>query len=304
MSRTAFFGSPESAVPVLQALADGSDLRLVVTRPDRVRGRGSRRTPTPVKARATELGIEVAEPSSKAELGPLLAERGLDLVVVAAYGMIIPAAVLSMPRLGMINLHYSLLPRWRGAAPVERAILAGDTRTGVTIMQMDAGLDTGPMLATWETAIGADETGGALTARLAGAAGELLVARLPQILAGALKPIPQPEDGATYASMLSPAEAVLDPAAPAATLAAAIRAFDPRPGARLHRDGEPFKVFAPIPVREIDLPPGRLDVMAGILVMGTGTVPIGLGEVQPAGKRRMPGTDWARGIPGDLGTLT
>jgi methionyl-tRNA formyltransferase len=304
VSRTAFLGSPESAVPALEALASGSDVALVLTRPDRVRGRGKATSPTAVKVAAIDLGIAVAEPTSKADLADLLEPLDLDLAVVAAFGMIIPAEALAIPRLGMVNVHYSLLPRWRGAAPVERAIIAGDDRTGITLMQMDAGLDTGPILSSWETGIAVDESGGELTARLSAAAGEFLAQRLPALLAGTIRPDRQSENGVTYASMLSVDEARLDPSESSEELAARIRAFDPRPGARFARDGEPFKVFRAVALPEVRLEPGRLEVVGDRLAMGTGTTALVLGEVQPAGKRRMEGAAWARGVHGPLGLLT
>ena len=304
MSRTAFLGSPESAVPTLLSLSGGSDVRMVLTRPDKVRGRGRTASPTPVKQVALDLGLHVAEPASRSELAGLLGGLELDLAVVAAFGMIVPAEVLTIPRRGMVNLHFSLLPRWRGAAPVERALLAGDQVTGITLMQMDEGLDTGPVLATWPTAIEGGESGGRLTARLAAAAGELLARELTALLEGGHHPHPQAEEQATYATMLSKAEAVLDPLEPADQLAAKIRAFDPRPGARFGRDGQPFKVFEPRVIEDARPAPGRLTLADGRLVVGTGTSGLLLGEVQPAGRRRMSGAEWARGVRGELGGLT
>ena len=304
MRRTAFLGTPDSAVPVLRALAAGSDVMLVVTRPDRVRGRGKLPTPTPVKQAAADLGLAVGEPATKAELGSLLSGLDLDLVVVAAFGMIVPAGVLALPRRGMVNVHYSLLPRWRGAAPVERALLAGDTVTGITLMQMDEGLDTGPVLASWATTIQADESGGHLTSRLAESAGEFLAVELDALLAGQHLGQDQNDDEATYASMLQTSEAVLDPGEPAEALAPKIRAFDPRPGARFTRDGQPFKVFEAKAIADTVLEPGRLAFTKDRLLVGTGTVALAVAQVQPAGKRRMSGGDWARGVRDELGALT
>jgi len=302
--RTAFLGTPESALPVLRALTAASDLRVVVTRPDKVRGRGTAPTPTPVKQAAVDLGIAVGEPRSKAELGALLADLGLDLAVVAAFGMILPLEVLAIPERGMVNVHYSLLPRWRGAAPVERAVLAGDAKTGITLMQMDEGLDTGPVLASWATTIETDESGGHLTSRLAEAAGELLAVELDQMFAGTHTARPQKDAEATYAAMLRREEAILDPREPAEALVRKIRAFDPRPGARFERAGHPFKVFGPVVLPGTVMEPGRLALDEGRLLVGTGTVGLAVAEVQPSGKRRMSAEEWARGVRDGLGELT
>lgn len=304
MSAIAFLGTPESAVPVLRALEAAAGVELVITRPDRAKGRSRVPQPPPVKEAAVELGLEVAQPATKGELDEVLAGRPLDLGVVAAFGMIIPARTLARPVLGMVNIHFSVLPRWRGAAPVERAILAGDRTTGVTLMQMDAGLDTGPVLATWETSIGEDEAGGELTTRLAAAGAELLTIHLEALLAGRLAAGPQPEEGATYAPMLDTDETWLDVERDAASLAKAVRAFDPRPGARFSLDGEPFKVFRPSVVEPAVLPPGALHATADGLLIGTGEGALLIAEVQPAGRRRMPAVDWLRGVHGELGRLT
>jgi methionyl-tRNA formyltransferase len=307
VSGLVFLGTPAGALPSLDAVHATGDLRLVITMPDRPRGRSRRPQPPPVKARAEELGVPVAQPASKAELEMVLgAVGGLELGVVVAYGMIISPAALEIPRLGLVNVHLSLLPRWRGAAPVERAILAGDTVTGVTLMQLDEGLDTGPVLARWRTSIGADESGGALTERLAVAGAELLAASLAAIRAGELVPEPQPETGATYARMISTGEAALDPSADAGELERGIRAFNPRPGAFFLRADERFKVhqssIAQPPYPE--LAPGELQqTERDRLLMGTGSIPLDLIEVQAAGSRRMPGAAWARGQQGDLGSL-
>jgi len=182
--RAAFLGTPASAVPSLAALADVADVVLVVTRPDRRRGRGARPTPPPVKTAALEWGFPVAQPEDAATLQRLLAPLSLDLALVVAFGMILPPEVLATTRLGFVNVHFSLLPRWRGAAPVARAILAGDEKTGVSLMLIDAGLDTGPVIAAVGTPIAPDETRGSLTARLAHLGALLVDERLPAYVAG------------------------------------------------------------------------------------------------------------------------
>lgn len=297
-----FLGTPESAVPSLEALDRISHVLTVITRPDRPRGRSRAPEPSPVARRASELGLSVAKPEARADLVATLQNIDADVAVVAAFGMILPAAALEAPRHGMVNVHYSLLPRWRGAAPVERAILAGDPTTGVTLMALDEGLDTGPTLAAWETSIGADETGGELTERLARAGGELLARHLGAFVSGALTPQSQDDTQATYASRLSTDEAALDLSRPAVELAAAIRAFNPRPGAHVSRQGQRFKILRARPAPG-SLPIGELAVDDGRILLGTGEGTLELTVVQPAGSRAMAAVDWARGVRGPLGAL-
>ena len=298
--RTAFLGTPRSALPSLDALADFTDLRLVVTRPDRPRGRGRTPAMPAVKARALERGIPVHQPSTPQQLDALIASRALDVVVAVAYGMIVPVETLARPRGGMVNLHFSLLPRWRGAAPVQRAILVGDATTGVTLMQMEEGLDSGGMLAVWETAIGQDETSGALTDRLAVGGAELLESKLEAAVAGELVPVPQDERLATRAPRVSAGEARLDFTTPAAGLARAIRAFCPRPGAHTIWRGNRFKIHRGrvVPGK---LEPGRLEADPTGVRVGTVAGCIDLLTVQPAGARSMEALRWLRGVKGDPG---
>jgi methionyl-tRNA formyltransferase len=242
--RIVFMGTPDFAVPALTALVTaGHEVVAVYTQPPRPGGRrGKELTPTPVHRKAEELGIPVRHPASLkgAEEQAEFAALGADLAVVAAYGLILPQAVLDAPRHGCLNIHASLLPRWRGAAPIQRAILAGDEETGVTIMQMEAGLDTGPMLAIARTLV-EDKTAGELTAELA----ELGAAILVEVLADlpSHRAEPQPEEGVTYAKKIDKAESRLDFAESAEALARQVRAFAPAPGAWFEFEGERYRVL-------------------------------------------------------------
>jgi methionyl-tRNA formyltransferase len=241
--RIAFMGTPDFAVPTLDALlAAGHEIATVYTQPPRPAGRGKAPRPSPVQLRAEAAGLEVRSPLTlrDAEAQAALAALDLDAAVVAAYGLILPKPVLDAPRLGCLNVHASLLPRWRGAAPIQRAILAGDEVTGVTIMQMEQGLDTGPMLLAHETAIDR-KTAGELTEELAAMGAALMVetlARLPFPAA------PQPAEGVTLAPKIAKAEARLDFALPAEAVERQIRAFNPMPGAFFEHEGERIKVHA------------------------------------------------------------
>ncbi|TCO81459.1 methionyl-tRNA formyltransferase [Plasticicumulans lactativorans] len=245
--RIVFAGTPDFAVPTLDALLDSRHPVVgVYTQPDRPAGRGRQLTASPVKQRACAAGVPVWQPASlrTPAAQAALAALAPDLLVVVAYGLILPPAVLALPRHGCVNVHASLLPRWRGAAPIQRALLAGDTLTGVTLMQMDAGLDTGPMLAyaTWPIAPGS--TGGELHDVLARLGAELLAAKLDALLAGRLTPVAQDDTSACYAAKLDKAEAELDWTQPAATLERRVRAFNPWPVAQTQLpDGTVLRVW-------------------------------------------------------------
>jgi methionyl-tRNA formyltransferase len=245
-ARIAFAGTPEFAVPTLRALvATAASVPLVLTQPDRPAGRGRRLSASPIKQLALELGLTLAQPVTLREPQglPGFAERP-DLMVVIAYGLLLPRSLLEWPRLGCVNLHASLLPRWRGAAPIQRALLAGDPTTGISVMQMDAGLDTGPVHYARSTSILPNETAGALHDRLAVLAAEALVAVLPAILAGTSTPDPQRNELATVAPKISKTEAVLDWHEPAALLERRVRAFNPWPVAEASlTDGRRLRVF-------------------------------------------------------------
>jgi methionyl-tRNA formyltransferase len=245
--RLVFAGTPDFAVPGLRAcVAAGADIVAVYTQPDRPAGRGRKLAPSPVKQAALEAGIPVEQPESlkTPEAQARLRDYAPDLMVVIAYGLILPRKVLAIPRLGCWNVHASLLPRWRGAAPIQRAILAGDAETGVCLMQMEAGLDTGPVLLSESTPIRADDTGGSLHDRLAQTGAHVLGEGLRRIIAGeTLQATPQPTDGASYAHKLDKAEAKLDFPRPAVELERKVRAFNPWPVAEAEVAGERLRVW-------------------------------------------------------------
>jgi len=304
--RVAFAGTPEFArVALARIVAAGFDVPLVLTQPDRPAGRGMKVVASPVKTFALERGIAVAQPQGLRLDGRYVAdaragERSLaaaapDVIVVAAYGLLLPPWLLALPRHGCVNIHASLLPRWRGAAPIQRAIEAGDRSTGVTIMQMDAGLDTGPMLLAEEVAIGAAESAGALQARLAVLGGELIVRVLADIADGRLDATPQPEDGVSYAAKIGKAEATIDWHAPAAAIERKLRAFDPAPGARSVLAGEAITCWRGV-VRAGSGTPGTIvAVERDALVVACSDGLLSLTELQRAGGRRMPAAALLRG---------
>ena len=295
--RTAFLGTPMAAVPTLAALVDVADVSLVVTRPDAARGRSGTKVAPPIKIAAGEWGLPVAQPGTHRELFTVLEDHAIDLGVVVAYGRILRPEMLALPRYGFLNVHFSLLPRWRGAAPVERAILAGDSITGVSLMALDEGMDTGPVIAVRETPIAADETGGTLTARLSYLGAELLDDTFPGFVSGARVPAPQIEAAATNAAPLTVAEARVDLQRTAAAAQRVVMAFNPRPGAWTMVAGDRLKIWQ-ASVSEEDVSVGHIEVCDGRPVLGLWDGALALDEVQPAGKRPMPGTDWARGRQG------
>ena len=255
--RLVFAGTPDFSVPCLAACrASGAEVVAVYTQPDRPAGRGRKLTPSPVKQAALEAGIPVEQPESLKDVAARerLAAYRPDLMVVVAYGLILPRKVLGIPRLGCWNVHASLLPRWRGAAPIQRAILAGDLESGVDLMQMEAGLDTGPVLLERRTPIGPDDTGGSLHDRLAALGADVLGEGLRRVMAGeTLVATAQPESGVTYAHKLDKAEAQLDFHRPAIELERQVRAFDPWPVAEGEIAGERVRVWA---AKAIDVPAG------------------------------------------------
>lgn len=297
--RIIFMGTPDFAVPTLNALVDaGHDVCAVYSQPPRRAGRGKALSPTPVHRRAEELGLTVRTPASLKlpEEQTSFADLAADVAVVAAYGLILPQAILDAPKLGCINVHGSLLPRWRGAAPVHRAILAGDTETGVTIMQMEAGLDTGPMLAKVHTPING-KTSGALTGELAQLGAKLLVEVLAYI--SAHPPVVQPEDGVTYAAKIDKAESRIDFAQSATQVERQIRAFAPAPGAFFEFQGERFRVLA-ADILPGDGQPGT--VLDGALTIACADQSIRPTLIQRAGKSAMSTTDLLRGFAIPAGT--
>jgi methionyl-tRNA formyltransferase len=298
--RIIFMGTPDFAVPALDALvAAGHDIVAVYSQPPRPAGRGKAPRPSPVHARADALGLEVRTPVSLrgAEEQADFAALQADMAVVAAYGLILPVPVLEAPGLGCLNIHASLLPRWRGAAPIQRAILAGDTETGVTIMQMEAGLDTGPMLARAATPVGS-KTAGSLTAEIADMGARLLLEVLADL--PAYPPVPQPEAGVTYAAKIDKAESRLDFTRPAVEVERQVRAFNPAPGAWFAMGGERIKILAAA-VETQDGPAGTVLDERLLIACGSGSIRPAL--VQRAGKGAMPTGDMLRGFSVPPGTI-
>lgn len=295
-----YMGTPDFAVPALDALAEaGHDIVAVYSQPPRPAGRGKKLHPTPVHARAEAMGLPVRTPLSLkgAEEQAEFAGWGADIAVVAAYGLLLPQAVLDAPARGCLNIHASLLPRWRGAAPIQRAVLAGDDATGITIMRMEAGLDTGPMLATVKTPI-ADKTAGALTEELA-KTGAVLIARVLDALP-AFTPVPQPQDGVTYARKIDKAEARIAFAAGAVHAQRQVRAFNPTPGAFFTLAGERFKILEAVIEGAHGAPGAILD--DGLLI-GCGADSLRPVRVQRAGKGAMTVAELLRGFPVPPGTM-
>jgi methionyl-tRNA formyltransferase len=244
--RIVFAGTPEFAVPALEALhAAGHSIVAVYTQPDRPAGRGRELVAGPIKRRASELGLAVEQPATlkTPESQARLAAYAPDVMVVVAYGLILPQAVLDVPRLGCLNIHASLLPRWRGAAPIQRAVLAGDRRTGISIMQMDAGLDTGPELLRRELAIGPRETSGELHDRLAPLGAGAIVEAVAGLASGSLRPRAQPDEGVTYAAKIRKDEARIDWTRPADEIDRLVRAFNPWPVAETRLEGEQVRIW-------------------------------------------------------------
>ena len=288
--RVAFAGTPAFAATALQALIDGGfEVVLVLTQPDRRAGRGMKLQPSAVKQVALAHGIAVDQPEKlrTAEQQAALREAAPDVLVVAAYGIILPQAVLDIPRFGCLNIHASLLPRWRGAAPIHRAIEAGDRETGITIMQMDAGLDTGDMLLMGRVPIADDATTATLHDTLAGLGGELIVDALCRLALKSLPATAQPAEGVTYAHKIDKAEARLDWRRPARELARAVRAFDPFPGALADIDGTPLKVWAALAESGRGAPGEVLaaDVDGLCIACGEGVLRIVLAQ-KPGGRRQ------------------
>ena len=296
--RLVFMGTPEFAVPALLSLLDaGCDVISVYTAPPRPAGRGYAARRSAVHELALARGLPLRTPANlqdKAEQ-QAFAELAADAAVVAAYGLILPPAMLGAPRLGCLNVHASLLPRWRGAAPIQRAILAGDAETGVTIMRMDEGLDTGAILLRERVPIGASTTAGELDRRLAALGAGLIVEALGALDAGTIEPKPQPAEGVTYADKLGPADGVLDWREPAAALERRVRAHAPRPGAWFTHRGTRIKVLAAAPAEGAPkAPPGR--VLDGRLTVNCGDGALRLTRLQREGRAAMDAAAFLRGF--------
>jgi len=301
--RLVFAGTPEFAVPCLEACrASGADVVAVYTQPDRPAGRGRKLTPSPVKQAALDAGIAVEQPESlkSSETQGIFASYRSDLMVVVAYGLILPRKVLAMPRLGCWNVHASLLPRWRGAAPIQRAILAGDAHSGVDLMQMEAGLDTGPVLLQRRTPIAATDTGGSLHDRLSSLGADVLAEGLRRLFAGEpLVATPQPDEGISYAHKLDKTEAKLDFSRPAIELERQVRAFDPWPVAEGEIAGESVRIWA-AHATELEQPatPGQL-VRAGRdgIELACGQGALRVTAVQRSGGKRITAGDYLNARP-------
>ncbi|MEX1271745.1 MAG: methionyl-tRNA formyltransferase [Acidimicrobiia bacterium] len=294
--RAVFLGTPAAAVPSLRALHGFAEVELVVTRPDRPRGRSGRPQTSEVGAAAADLGIPVSHPETAGDLQSELAAVGtFDVALVVAYGMLIRPGALGLPTGVFVNVHFSILPRWRGAAPVQRAILAGDSTSGVTLMRIDAGLDTGAILATTATRIGSREDAAGLTTRLAHLGARLVTDWLPAATDGRIAPIEQDDDDATIAAKLRSEERWIDVKDTSQQVVAAVRGLSPWPGAWVrHRSGGVRILDAEM--GSAPLAPGDLVLESASLLMGTGNGSVRLVTVQPEGKRAMAAADWARGL--------
>ena len=297
--RLVFAGTPEPAAAALERLiASDHEVVAVLTRPDARRGRGRTLHPSPVKALALEHGIEVLTPESLTRddaIREQLKELAPDAIPVVAYGNLIPADMLDIPAHGWVNLHFSLLPKWRGAAPVQAAIAAGDAVTGATTFRINEGLDTGDILDVLETEIGEAETSGELLERLAYAGADLLVQTMDALEAGTAAPTTQPDEG-TYAHKIAPADARVDWNQPAAVIDRGIRAHTPAPGAWTMCGDDRFKLGPVTPTGSGTLAPGEAAFGKNEVLVGTADGDVRLGTIQPPGKKMMNAADWARGL--------
>ncbi len=295
MTRIVFLGTPEAAIPTLATLTREFDVGLVITQPDRPRGRSGTPTPPPVKMFGVESELEVAQPSTSAELFSNIEDAGrFDVGVVVAYGRILSSALLALPSAGFVNVHFSLLPRWRGAAPVERALIAGDTMTGVTVIKIDEGVDTGPVLTAQAVDINHEEDGGGLTSRLADLGGRLIVPVLAGYTSGSVVPLDQSEEGASYAHKISADDRLLANSSSATDFVNRVRGLAPTPAATLQIDGQPHKILQ---ARRHDHAPavGTWVVIESVLVLGVDGEGVELVSLQPSGKTVRSGADWIRG---------
>lgn len=307
VARVIFMGTPEFAVPCLQALIETQQVVGVVTQPDKPAGRGNQLRPSPVKVVAEAAGLPVYQPRSlrpETAAEPLRA-WGPDVIVVAAFGQILRPHVLDLPPHGSLNVHASLLPRWRGASPIQHAILAGDETTGITLMRMDEGLDTGPMYVQESLAIAPRETAATLHNRLAALGATMLRRYLDDILAGRLLPIPQDDRGSTYAPMIRKEAGTIDWSQDATAIDRLIRAMTPWPGALTLWDGTPLRVLRARPLFSDSLPekPGQVARHDDGVVVATGQGGLLLEEVQLPGRRAMAADDFARGRPDWIGAV-
>lgn len=303
--RIVFAGTPAAAVPSLRALAaSGHEIVAVVTRPDARAGRGRREQPSDVAAVATELGIPVVKAATARDpwFADTLPGLGIDLGVVVAYGALIPQPVLDIPARGWVNLHFSLLPAWRGAAPVQAAIRAGDEITGASVFQLEAGLDTGPVFGVITHEIGPRDTAGALLDALAHSGSRLLATVVDGIAAGTLLARPQSDDGVSAVGKITVDEARIDWSAPALAIDRLVRAMTPEPGPWTDSPWGRLQLGPLEPTEETGLAPGELRAAKREVLVGTGSWAIRLGTVQAPGRRPMAAADWARGVRPEPGT--
>ena len=300
--RSVFLGTPASAIPSLAALLDVTDVELVITQPDRPRGRSGTPVAPPVKRAAEQWGLRIQQPNDKDELWGNLSQLNFEVGLVVAYGKILEPRILELPPFGYLNVHFSLLPRWRGAAPVERAILAGEEKTGVSLMLLDEGLDTGPVVAVIETPITDDETGDTLTGRLAYLGGMIVNDAVPEYLAAQLEPAPQIDAGVTNAPLLDPNEAQIDGSWAADTVERAVRAFHPRPGAWVMIDGVRHKLLE-VEHTDAVVEPGSFEEVDGEPAAGFAEGSLLLVTLQPAGRPVQSGSAWLNGRRGAGGTI-
>jgi len=298
--RIVFMGSPEFSIPSLKALVNNFEMVGVVTKPDRPAGRGRIFKAPPIKELAQDLDLPVIQPqrASTPEVIEQLEEWNPDVIVVAAYGQILKKIVLELPDYGCVNVHASLLPRWRGAAPINAVILHGDNESGITIMKMDEGLDTGPILGQRGMKIDPIDTAGTLSSRLAELGSELLIETIPRYISGEILPQPQDSSMATYAPMLKKEDGKLDFTQPAVDLARKVRAFSPWPGAYTQWRGNVLKIHQAHSVSGISGKPGRTILHENLPAIFTSNGTLVLDEVQPGGKKRMPGRVFLHGARG------
>ena len=302
--RVVFAGTPTVAVPSFHALvASSHEVVAAITRPDAAAGRGRRETASPIARAAAEAGIEVLKPRrpSEPEFQQRLRELAADVVAIVAYGALVPPSALEIPKQGWINLHFSLLPAWRGAAPVQHALLHGDDITGATTFVLEEGLDTGPVLGMLTEEIRPRDTAGALLERLSTAGAGLLVASVDGLASGELRAVPQPVDGVSFAPKLNPSDARVDWTTPAMRVDRLVRACTPAPGAWTTFRGRRVKLGPVLPTSGAALGPGVVGATRDSVVVGTATTPVALDQVQPEGKPMMAALDWVRGARLDAG---
>ena len=303
MARVVFLGTPSAAVPTLEVVAANHEVGLVVTQPDRPRGRSDKPVPPPVRVIADEIGLPVSQPTDRSSFHDALREAGpFDIGVVVAFGRVLRPEILELPTHGFLNVHFSLLPRWRGAAPVARALMAGDEMTGVTIMQLDEGLDTGPVVTAQAVDIEPGENAGHLTERLAHLGARLLATSITPFLSGDLVPVDQSDEGLTYAEKIGPNDRPLSPSQTPDEFVDRVRGLAPDPGATLVIDGEPFRILAAQASAET-VPTASWVAHGGWPIVGVGGGAVTLLTVQPQGKNAMSGDSWLRGYRRVSGTV-